>query len=604
MSQKNEINAMLQQALNAQKLGNIALAEETCKQIILIDNNQPDALQFLGLICRNTGRLDAGETLMRRSLEVAPNQPHVWNNLGNLYKAKGNNDDAVECYDKAIGIKPDYKEAYMNKALAYYANRDFETALEGFKDISDKDPNNLAAINMMGSCWQELKQSEKAIDTFEGILEINPEHVMALHNLGLIYKMNNNLDDALSMLERAMTISPNIPEVNYNLGNVLFGLGRLEEAINAFEQTIAIKSDYLDAHKNLNMIYWQHGMTDKHLASYVSTIQSTPNCLPIRHQYADELILHDRMEEAFIVLEEALRVFGDDHKTYALLAHAVRADENPLEAGKHFKKSLQLKDDELNTLLDFSRLLILHKDYDQALGLLDKAEKINPDNQQTIAYQGVCWDQTDDPRGGWLNDMQYVKPFYIEAPEGYDSVEEFNKDLKAALLRMHTAKNQPIEQTLRGGTQTPGGLLKKQVKEVQLARKAFEKAFSQYIAELPFDQTHPLLRRKSENFSISGSWSVRLAGDGFHINHVHPDGWLSSCYYVDVPEVVNDEEQQQGWIKFGETSMYMGDRETIGKVCKPEAGLLVIFPSYMYHGTIPFKSEEHRLTLPMDVVPE
>ena len=269
----------------------------------------------------------------------------------------------------------------------------------------------------------------------------------------------------------------------------------------------------------------------------------------------------------------------------------------------NFKKSLKLKSDELGTLLDFSRLLILHKDYKQALELLDRAEKLNPDNQQTIAYQGVCWDQTNDPRGSWLNDMEFVRPFHIEAPEGYDSVEEFNKDLKAALLKMHTAKNQPIEQTLRGGTQTPGGLLKKPVKEIQLARKAFEKAFHKYISELPLDPTHPLLRRRSENFSISGSWSVRLAGGGLHINHVHPDGWLSSCYYVDVPEVVSDEEQKQGWIKFGETSMYMGERETINKIYKPEAGLLVIFPSYMYHGTIPFQSKEFRLTLPMDVVP-
>jgi hypothetical protein len=35
----------------------------------------------------------------------------------------------------------------------------------------------------------------------------------------------------------------------------------------------------------------------------------------------------------------------------------------------------------------------------------------------------------------------------------------------------------------------------------------------------------------------------------------------------------------------------------------PEVGLLVLFPSYFWHGTLPFKSEEPRLTVAFDAVP-
>ena len=35
---------------------------------------------------------------------------------------------------------------------------------------------------------------------------------------------------------------------------------------------------------------------------------------------------------------------------------------------------------------------------------------------------------------------------------------------------------------------------------------------------------------------FSGSWSVRLPGAGHHANHIHPAGWLSSAFYVALPD--------------------------------------------------------------------
>jgi hypothetical protein len=35
---------------------------------------------------------------------------------------------------------------------------------------------------------------------------------------------------------------------------------------------------------------------------------------------------------------------------------------------------------------------------------------------------------------------------------------------------------------------------------------------------------------------------------------------------------------------------------------KPEPGLLVLFPSYIWHGTVPFTSEEKRLSCAFDIV--
>ena len=78
-------------------------------------------------------------------------------------------------------------------------------------------------------------------------------------------------------------------------------------------------------------------------------------------------------------------------------------------------------------------------------------------------------------------------------------------------------------------------------------------------------------------------------------------GWISSCYYVGLPAAVADESAKQGWIKFGEPDFESG--LPIRRAIKPEPGRLVLFPSYMWHGTIPFAGREKRTTIAFDVVP-
>jgi hypothetical protein len=36
---------------------------------------------------------------------------------------------------------------------------------------------------------------------------------------------------------------------------------------------------------------------------------------------------------------------------------------------------------------------------------------------------------------------------------------------------------------------------------------------------------------------------------------------------------------------------------------RPEEGMLVLFPSYFYHRTIPFESTEERISIAFDAVP-
>ena len=80
-------------------------------------------------------------------------------------------------------------------------------------------------------------------------------------------------------------------------------------------------------------------------------------------------------------------------------------------------------------------------------------------------------------------------------------------------------------------------------------------------------------------------------------------GWISSCYYVAVPDAAKDESARQGWIKFGEPSFDVALKNPVRRAIQPVPGRLVLFPSYMWHGTIPFRDAAARTTIAFDVVP-
>jgi hypothetical protein len=97
---------------------------------------------------------------------------------------------------------------------------------------------------------------------------------------------------------------------------------------------------------------------------------------------------------------------------------------------------------------------------------------------------------------------------------------------------------------------------------------------------------------------FEGAWSVRLGSQGFHVVHTHPLGWISSAFYVALPETMG--KGQAGWLQLGAPPPDL--RLDLAPYCmiEPKPGRLALFPSTMWHGTVPFDDGE-RLTIAFDM---
>lgn len=95
-------------------------------------------------------------------------------------------------------------------------------------------------------------------------------------------------------------------------------------------------------------------------------------------------------------------------------------------------------------------------------------------------------------------------------------------------------------------------------------------------------------------------WSIRMQTGGYHVDHVHPNGWLSSACYIEAPVATSNNE---GWIRFGAPGIRTSPSLAADHVIEPKPGMLVLFPSYMWHGVIPYTTPDARMTIAFDLEP-
>ena len=91
---------------------------------------------------------------------------------------------------------------------------------------------------------------------------------------------------------------------------------------------------------------------------------------------------------------------------------------------------------------------------------------------------------------------------------------------------------------------------------------------------------------------------------GHQSAHIHPTGWLSGVYYPKLPDVMHAGTSEDGWIEFGAPPPELTVGNTgLSKRIKPEEGLLILFPSYFYHRTLPYESDDARISMAFDFTP-
>ena len=392
-------------------------------------------------------------------------------------------------------------------------------------------------------------------------VEKNNSSAMAWNLLALGYRYTNNVEAALKIYEDLLRLNPGNFLLSTNLGNLYMAIGKISKAIDCFE--VASKKE----------------------PNHVSNLEA----LAIAYQDTG------RNKEAIDCFKKVLALDeGNEIARYHLARMLVRLNYYS-EAIEHFDKT--------NYGLSKSHLLeclyyLGDKDkfYEHYRELINR-KIINPLMASIGSHASIRFNISNKENPFCSDPFKYIKK------QNITDNNELNDDLISSILEFHKSgesdpKSQPL---LSNGKQSSGNIFLNQRDDIQLLKKILENKVKNYLKEFS-SSNEGFIINWPKNFKIYG-WLVSINSGGKLSAHIHKEGWLSGSLYFKMP---SKKTKNEGNIVFSlDGANYPTDGKKFDKKSVDvNKGDLVLFPSSLFHHTIPFKSNEERVTFAFDIIPQ
>lgn len=489
-------------------------------------------------------------------------------------------------------LTPMDRSDIVGAAIEALNSRDFDLPLEAVDRALRIAPGDYRLWHVKGLMHREQERRELAIPALGRASELAPADPLVAH--GYARTLFEAGLPSVMHYATAVKLAPDNPEVVKGLAAALVAEGRVDDAIAGLEGVIGRSRLWSDGHTMLADLRWMNGEREGFARSFEEALQAHPRSLELRWAHMTALLHAEQFDEIREQVKEGEAILGQ-HALFVSFEAAVCSETGSIDAADRLFHELTLFHD-ANSNVRHVRHLLRSGRAEQALPILDKWLGTD-DRHMFWPSATIAWRLTGDPRAEWLEgDGRLIGVYDIG-----DQLPPLDR-VAAILGGLHKVRGQPLSQSVRGGTQTDGNLFHRIEPEIVVLREAVRRTVAIHAEGLPADDpTHPIASRRPGRIRFAGAWSVRLAAGGHHTNHVHSQGWLSSALYIAVPDGL-DAADRPGWLTLGEPDATLATRVSPRQTIEPTPGRLVLFPSWMWHGTRPFP-DGTRLTVAFDVMP-
>lgn len=493
--------------------------------------------------------------------------------------------------------------------------------MNGLRASPQLDPADSTAVYNAALDALREGREEEGLKLLEPARRSAPGDARLWQVTGLLHRNLDELVPAMAMLTQASRLAPGDPLIAHTLARahleaglpsihlfqaarrlapadtgILEGLVAAVEdqvgpkaAIEALELVLGPNPAWLPGLETLMRLRWMCGDREGFMADFERALAADPGNIGLWRSLIIALTQADLYDRALAAVRRGREAAGD-HVIFDANEAICLTELGEFEAAEPMFDRLADLDDGPFQVRRVRHLLRTGRPAEAAA----VAERMTtkPDAMLFWPYLSIAWRLLGDDRWQWLEgDPRFVGIYDLDLP-GLDALAE-------QLRALHRTTHQPLEQSVRNGTQTQGALFSRIEPQIRSLRAAIVAAVEAHIAQLPPPRPdHPLLGvPRGRRVRFAGSWSVRLTGGGHHANHIHPAGWFSSAFYVALPP---ESPEPAGWLTLGVPQAELGIDLPPIRLVEPRPGRLVLFPSTLWHGTVPFDSGE-RLTVAFDV---
>ncbi len=593
-----EADAFVNAARELLNQGDAVGAERVLAPHLAKFKSDAPVMHLMGQIKKAQNRLEDAERHFRAAIAHDLSSGHYYNELGLILQTRGQYADAIRVFRASLALTPNALMVRVNIVRSLMAMNDLPEAEREARAYIEFAPGP-ESWTLLGTVQRAQERHQDALVTAETALKYGPtlrglryNHATALDKVG-------RGAEALDAFEKLAKQDLDTPDLALNFARALYAANRKKDAEVIATKGVELWPQVVALHSALSRMRFLAGEGESSVAANEAAIKQKPNDLALRLTCADSLHRAGFPQKALAVLDEALRLAPDT--PVLLTAMGVILDEldRPLDGLKVLRRVAEIAPSK-STQRNLLSTLLRAGQPEEALRIANELLAEQPHEQYLIACATTAMRMLDHPDYRvWCDYGRMVRTYEITAPPSYFTVQAFNADLSSLLRTQHKTNAHPLDQHIPNGSQTGRSLLKLEEPVIKHFLTAMDLAVRDYVNRL--SENDPIGARRGKHCHYSGLWSVRLTDGGHQPNHVHDRGWISSVYFTSVLPAERPKDPKAGWVKFGEPN-----RAPAGcgpeKFVEPQPGLLILFPSYMWHGTVPFEGSE-RLSMAFDVLP-
>lgn len=500
--------------------------------------------------------------------------------------------DAPRLADTLLQHHPDPLSNCLVRGLMLLADGRNAEAYAAFLQASTLAPADARAYLGLGQSLLQLGHGDKAILASQEALRHDPANWQARLVIADSLAATGQWSHAIGQYERVLMMGGADVSVRLGLGNALVKAGRLAEAKDQFAHAVAMEPDRAVGYCNLGYVHMLMGQHPEAIRLFRQALPRTGETPELIHTNLAHACF--AMEDFAGAAEESARALA--HRPDLAIAHGVRADAlrklgRHGEAVAHYRRH-GTPESRAKAIECLYRL----GDMEVFAAAQEELAASQPDNIRLAAISALAAAR----HGARFASRFCADPLsQVAACDITEKLEPFAAFREALLAEAAALEAvwEPPAKTTKGGFQTEGNLFALGTPAVARLEAVVREAVAAYFAAR--GDCGRYASHAPKEFSLTG-WVVRLRQSGRQDAHIHPDGWLSGVLYLKLPPRAGDE----GAIAFTLGGhFYTGAAAAPELLHHPQEGELVLFPSSLFHYTVPFRGDGERISVAFDLIP-
>lgn len=473
-------------------------------------------------------------------------------------------------------------------------------------------------------------QLSQAESTAKNLIARHPNAFILHHVLSLALDGQEKFTESVSSYRNAIELQPNTADLHFNLGIALGHLNRLDEAEASYRQAIKLNPSFFEAHGNLGTVLQRQGKLNEAIKSYQQGLKINPQDARGYFNLGTALRDEGLLAEAIDSYRQAIRLFPNYTDAYNNLGETLR-DKGDMDAAvKSYQAALSLNPDHPNANYNMGEFLYLAKKYNEAV---DYFERSQLDDWQARSmyclYKAERFEDFKTKLDNIVLTTRHTAPFmatlsthyavnfgaedtYNFCKNGFDFVYQNSIPELAApnspLLKqlLDDIENTDIAERVQGmlynGKQSAGNLFKRPEPAFRKLGELVKQEFINYKNRFAGADCE-LIKSFPNELEFTSSWYVKMRRGGYVDRHIHEVGWISGAVYLVLP--TDKKDPTEGCFEYGIHGDNYPQKHNdfpVG-IATPNVGDIVLFPSSLFHRTIPFNSNEKRICIAFDLKP-